>query len=434
MKTAQAIRTFGIGASGWCVSGQAWRKLGGSILGYPQPAMSAAIDNRLSDTEERDAVALLRDLIRANSINPPGNEAGVVEVLRARAEAWGLDTQLVPVADGRPNLFVRLPGTGQAAPLVLSGHTDTVPPGELSWEHDPLSADLVDGPAGPEVWGRGAVDMKGGLAAMLAAMGALRSRGWRPRGDVLLACTVGEEADCLGAHHLVKSGALAGAQGIIIGEPTLLDVVPAHRGALWLEIKAYGKTAHGSMPHLGVNAILHLAELLRWIVGKEYAHTPHALLAPPTVNVGTIRGGIKTNVVPDYCVATVDLRSVPGQSHPQILSEVRDLAAELVSTVPGLAVEVEPINDVPPIETAVDHPLVTTAVAAVSGVRGTTPAVRGASYYTDGGIFAQLGIPTIIFGPGDDKLCHQPNERIEVAQLLAGTRGYIAILNRLLGA
>jgi succinyl-diaminopimelate desuccinylase len=387
------------------------------------------IHSSLRPEEEQEAISLLQDLLHIRSINPPGDEAAVAEALASHAQGRGLETRLVPVVSGRPNLIVRLPGSGERPTLLLSGHSDTVPPGEAPWDHDPLSGDLVDG----EIWGRGATDMKSGLAAMLVAMAALARRGVRPKGDLVLAVTIDEEVGCLGARHLRDSGELDGVGWILIGEPTNLDVVPAHRGALWLEVVAHGKTAHGSMPHLGVNAILHLAELLRWIVEKRFVYPPHPLLAPPTVNVGTIGGGVKTNVVPDRCTATVDIRTLPGQGHAAIVQEIRELAAELVSTAPGLRIDVKVAHDMPPVETPSDHPLIGETAGAVADVLGVEPPIRGATYYTDGAVFADSGIPIVILGPGDDRLAHQPNERIPARQVGQAVRCYLALIERLVG-
>jgi succinyl-diaminopimelate desuccinylase len=389
------------------------------------------LDTALTPAEAQDALDLVRDLLRTSSVNPPGNEAAVVEILRARATAWDLPAEVVEVLPGRPNLIVTLAGTGERPAVLLSGHSDTVPPGAVPWEHDPFSAALAD----DAVWGRGATDMKAGLAAMLVALAAAKRRGWQPKGDVRLAVTIGEEVDCAGAKHLRDTGGLDGVGWIVIGEPTNLDVVAAHRGAIWLEIVGRGKTAHGSAPHLGINAIDHVVTLLRWLADRfpKLAFTPHDLLAPPTMNLGTISGGVKTNVVADSCVATVDLRTVPGQDHDAIVREVRDMAAELESTTPGLKLEVNAANNVPPIETPVGHPLIRHAAEAVEAVRGTAPRVRGATYYTDGGMWIGREIPMVIFGPGDDTLAHQPNERVPVPHLAQATRGYLALLDRLLG-
>jgi succinyl-diaminopimelate desuccinylase len=385
----------------------------------------------LTADESLDVVKLLQALIQTRSVNPPGDEADVVALLAERARGWGFEPTIVDVFPKRPNLIVELKGTGERPAVLLSAHSDTVPPGEVAWDHDPFSGALVDG----EIWGRGTTDMKAGLAAMLVAMAALKRRGWHPRGDVRLAVTIGEEVDSIGAQRLRETGGLEGVGWIVIGEPTNLDVVAAHRGALWFEIVGQGKTAHGSMPHLGINAILHVAELLRWLSDRwaQYPYTPHTLLAPPTMNVGTITGGVKTNVVADRCVATVDLRTLPGQDHTAIAQYVRDLASEMESTTPGLRLEVRVTNDIPPVETPVEHPLIHETSAAVSDVVGVQPRVRGATYYTDGGKWVGAGIPMVIFGPGDDRLAHQPNERVPVEQLVQATRGYIALLERLLG-
>jgi succinyl-diaminopimelate desuccinylase len=389
------------------------------------------LDTSLTPEESRDALDLVRDLIRTRSVNPPGDEAAVVDILAARATAWGLAPRIVDVVPGRPNLLVDLAGTGERPALLLSGHSDTVPPGAAPWEHDPFSGALVD----DEVWGRGATDMKAGVATMLVALAVAARRGWQPKGDVRLAITIGEEVDCVGARHLRDTGGLDGVGWIVIGEPTNLDVVAAHRGAIWLQIVGHGKTAHGSAPHLGINAINHVVTLLGWLAERwpKMEYTPHDLLAPPSMNLGTISGGVKTNVVPDYCEATVDLRTVPGQDHDAIIREVKDMAAELESTTPGLRLEVNTGNNMPPVETPVGHPLIRHAAEAVETVVGTAPPVRGATYYTDGGMWVGRDIPMVIFGPGDDKLAHQPNERVPVAHLALATRGYLALMDRLLG-
>ncbi|MGE3273306.1 MAG: M20 family metallopeptidase [Chloroflexota bacterium] len=389
------------------------------------------LHQNLSPDESQAVDDLLQELLQTRSVNPPGNEAAVVELLAARATAWGFSPKIVDVLPGRPNLFVELAGTGEQPALMLSGHSDTVPPGESPWQHDPFSGALVDG----ELWGRGATDMKAGLAAMLVAMASARRQGWQPKGDVRLAVTIGEEVDCAGAKHLRDTGGLDGVGWIVIGEPTNLDVVAAHRGALWLQIVGRGKTAHGSAPHLGVSAIEHVMTLLRWLGERwpKVPYTPHDLLAAPTMNIGTISGGIKTNVVPDWCEATVDLRTVPGQDHQAIHREIVDMAAELESTTPGLRLEVNVRNDIPPLETPIGHPLVHAMAGAVEDVAGGAPAVRGATYYTDGGMWVDSDIPMVIFGPGDDKLAHQPDERVATAQVVQATRGYLALLERILG-
>jgi succinyl-diaminopimelate desuccinylase len=379
---------------------------------------------------DREPIALLQQLIRICSYNPPGEEMAVAEALAQQARVWGLKAELRPLAEKRANLVISVPEERNGPLLLLCGHLDTVPPGQQRWEHEPLSGDLVDG----VVHGRGAVDMKAGLVAMLAAMRALVENRPRLGGRVRLVGLVGEEVDCAGAKAFLAAGGMRDVKWMVVGEPTNLDVVTAHRGALWLELTAHGRTAHGSMPHLGINAIDHLYALLRGLRELRFDYTPHPMLAAPTVNVGTIQGGIKTNVVPDWCQATIDVRTLPGQRHDQIVDAVLSIASEIEEETPGLKLEVRVAQDVPAVETALDDPLVKATRAAVSTVLGREPGVRGATYFSDASILTPpTQVPTVILGPGDDRLAHQPNERVEVDQVIAAKQAYAVLARRLLG-
>jgi succinyl-diaminopimelate desuccinylase len=381
------------------------------------------------ESSEREPVTFLQRLLRLESYNPPGRELAVAKAVVEQARAWGLRADLIPLSDDRANLLVSLPEEADGPTVLLLAHLDTVPPGDLPWEHQPLSGDLVDG----VLHGRGAVDMKSGLAALLAAMRDLVEVGRSLRGRVRLVGVAGEEVDCAGAKHWLANGGMAGVKWLVVGEPTNLDLVVAHRGALWLELSAEGKTAHGSMPHLGINAIDHLIDLIRGLRGLDLSHQPHTLLAPPTLNVGTIHGGVKTNVVPDRCTATVDLRTLPGQRHEQLIDAVLTLARELEEQTPGLKLEVRVANDMAAVETPVNAPIVQTFQQAAVGVLGRQVAVRGASYYTDASVLQPpTGVPTAVFGPGDDRLAHQPNERVDVKQVVTAIRCYTAFVRDLL--
>ncbi|MFN0074743.1 MAG: M20 family metallopeptidase, partial [Chloroflexota bacterium] len=265
------------------------------------------LESALDSIDDAQLVALTRELIQVDSINPPGNEQAVAELLAARAREWGLQAEIRDVAPGRPNVVIKLAGTGAAPTLLYLGHLDTVPPGEVPWIYPPLSGELADG----RIWGRGAADMKGGLAAMLVAMATLKRAGVALPGDLVLVAVVGEEVDCAGSKHFLADHGMDNVGWLVISEPTAMDFVVAHRGALWVEATTYGKTAHGSMPHLGVNAILGMLELVHRLRGWEHPWSPHPLLAPPTLSVNTIEGGVKTNVSPDTCRATIDMRTLP---------------------------------------------------------------------------------------------------------------------------
>ena len=379
---------------------------------------------------DQQTIDFFQRLVRTVSYNPPGEELAAAALVAEQARAWGLRTELIPLAERRANLIVSLPGESDGPTLLLCAHLDTVPPGEQAWEHDPLGGDLENG----VLHGRGSVDMKGGLAAMLAAMRALiEDTAELPRGRVRLVCLVGEEVDCFGARRFLEAGGMHGVAWLVVGEPTNLDLGVAHRGALWLELVAHGRTAHGSMPHLGVNAIDHLVELLRTVRELPIEHRPHPLLAPPTLNVGTIRGGVKTNVVPDRCTATVDLRTLPGQRHDDLVDAVLSLASDQEERATGLRLEVWVANDMPPVETPPDSAAVQMMREVLADLLGAEPTVRGLTYYTDASVLQPpTGVPTIIFGPGDDRLAHQPNEWADTAQVLAATRCYAELARRLL--
>lgn len=382
-----------------------------------------------SRPEADEILTVLQRLIRIDSSNPPGQEQAVARACAEQARAWGLRAELQPVGPNRANLLVKLPEEREGPTLLLCGHLDTVPPGDQPWERAPFGGELEDG----VLHGRGAVDMKGGLVAMLAALRELAPQAAQLRGNVRLAALVGEEVDCLGAQRFLAGGGMREVAWLVVGEPSGLDIIVAHRGALWLELTAHGRTAHGSMPSFGINAIDHLIALLGRVRGLDLPATPHPLLPSPTLNVGTIQGGIKPNVVPDRCQATVDLRTLPGQRHDELVDAVLSLARELEEETPGLRLDVRVINDRAPVQTPSDAPLVTAARASVGAVLQREPAVRGAPYYTDASVLTPpTGVPTIILGPGDERLAHQPNERVPAADVLAAARCYVALARRLL--
>jgi succinyl-diaminopimelate desuccinylase len=374
--------------------------------------------------DEAATVELAQALVRIDTTNPPGNEERMAEYLAQQAQGWGLAARLLPVAPGRANLLIRLPGAGQAPTLIYSGHLDTVPVGQQAWSHDPFAGEVSQG----RLWGRGAADMKGGVAAMLSAMAALRRDQIRLPGDLIFLGTIDEEIGFLGSHRLLDDGFLDGAGWLVIAEPTNLDLVPAHRGVLWLEIETLGRAAHGSMPHLGVNAVLHMNALIDRLTRLPLPAPAHRLLPPPTLSVNRVSGGDRINVVPDHCLAWVDLRTVPGQDHAALLAELDQVVVSLAASLPEFRCNLRVLADRPAVETAADHPLMQSARAVARGVLGREPAMRGVSYCTDASVFQPPEkVPTLIFGPGDDNLAHQRDEHVEIAALVAAGRFFTAL-------
>jgi succinyl-diaminopimelate desuccinylase len=346
-----------------------------------------------------------------------------------KLQECGLSTSVVPLAENRANVVGVLKGSGQRPALLYSGHLDTVSLGELPWRSDPLGAEVKNG----RVYGRGTADMKAGLAAMVMAGAALARAGLELSGDLVILGTAGEEVNSVGAQVFRDQGGLQGVGAIVIGEPTNLDLVIAHRGALWLEITAIGKAAHGSMPDLGINAIDHMMVFLNRLSDHRFAYQPDPWLRPPTLNLGTIHGGSKTNVVPDKCQATVDLRTLPGQDHQTMLTEFRELASRLAQEIPGFQATVEVIKDTAPVKTPPEAAIVQAALETAQDVWDRPPYIRGAPYLTDASVLAaQPPIPVLIVGPGAEEMAHQMDEYVEIDKVMAAARFYTALALRML--
>ncbi len=373
-----------------------------------------------------DAIAFLQALIRLRSVNPPGDEAPVAEAVVRALAADGIPVEVDRFAPHRASAIAHLRGGGGPA-LVFSGHLDTVAPGEIPWARDPFSGEL----AGGRIWGCGAADMKSGLAAMVMAIRTLARAHVAPPRDVILAATAGEEVDCCGAGRLLARGALDGAGGFVIGEPTGGAVATGHRGALWIELETAGRTAHGSMPSAGVNAVMHMHALIARLAHLDIARPPDPLLGSPTLAVTAIQGGMKVNIIPDRCTATIDVRTLPGQSHPSILAQIRSEIDRLRAEVSDLHADVRVLTDRPPVMTNPAHPLVHAALSAASALGRPAPGHVGMPYFTEASVYVPAtGLPAILYGPGETALAHQPNEWVDVDAYLAAVGFYIRLALR----
>jgi succinyl-diaminopimelate desuccinylase len=288
----------------------------------------------------------------------------------------------------------------QFKPLVLNGHFDTVALGTKQWKEDPFSGTVKDG----KIFGRGSSDMKSGIAAMICGTIAAFNESV-PQGGVRLIFTAGEEPGCLGAKHLVDTGHNLGeASAIIVGEPTSNIPAIGHKGALYLNISASGKSAHSSMPELGDNAIYKVARAITKIENFQFHTDRDELHGLPTINVGLIRGGKSLNSVPDFADFTVDIRSTAKLDHKEILERLsHDLGDEIV---------IEKLVDLMPVSTSETSPFVKT-VYSVCGIDPDNGVLRKSlPYMTDGAVLQQLygGIPTVILGPGFPEMAHQTDE------------------------
>jgi len=314
--------------------------------------------------------------------------------------------------------------------LLLNGHLDVVPAGE-GWSVDPYAAILTDGC----VCGRGATDMKGPLACMVTALRAIMTVGESLQGTVIVGAVVGEEDTQVGTKQLAKDGIRA--DFAIVGEPTSLKPVIAHKGDMYFEITTWGEAAHASTPEQGQNAILDMfavgAELEA--LSRALRLSGHPLVGHPTLSIGMIEGGTATNVVPNRCVISIDRRLIPGESPEEAKEEIQRLLEALKTSHPDLSADVTvPVVSLP-METREDEPVVEAVRAATERVVGRDPGVHGWSAACDANILVnELRIPTVVFGPGDlSEQAHKPDERIEIEQLMIGTKIFALTMLGLLG-
>ena len=371
-------------------------------------------------TSVTDVLQLTRDLVRTNTVNPPGNEARAAALVGARLESAGLEVDRHELGPGRESLVARWPGRGDGAALCLTAHLDTVPLGQAEWRHDPFAGELD----GDRLFGRGATDMKGGLAALVVAAERVAALGRGDAGLELVLCA-GEETGCEGALALAGAdGALGDAGALLVAEPTSNYPCLAHKGVVWLDATTTGRTAHGSMPHLGENAVHKLAAAISKLEGYDFDVDPHELLGEPTLNVGTVSGGSNVNSVPDQATAGIDVRLVPGLSGDDALERLSRLLGEEVH----LAARV----DLPHVATDPGDAWVEEVFEVMGPLVGERPEPRGLAYFTDASALAPAygRPPTVICGPGDADQTHQTDESCSVSKLESAAEGFFEIARR----
>ena len=355
-----------------------------------------------------DAVALTRDLIRFRTINPPGEEEACARHIGGLLEAAGFRCDYVAMGEGRANLIARIGGRTDRLPLAFTGHIDVVPLGARAWSMDPFGGDTGNG----RVYGRGASDMKSGVAAVVAAAIDAAPRLASGPGAVLIV-TAGEETGCTGAHHIVATARdlLGHAGALIVAEPTSNRPFVGHRGALRLKVTARGVTAHASMPHEGVNAVMKAARAIARLDDFDFNVARHAVMGGATLNVGWMHGGMNINSVPDLAEVGLDIRTIPAQRHAEV-------EAQLASFL-GPDVEVAKLDEAMPIWTEPDLAWVRSVFADVAAVTGEAQSVGAAPYFTDASALTPaLGnLPTVILGPGPAALAHQTDEYCEIAAI-----------------
>ena len=358
-----------------------------------------------------DPVALTQALVRADTVNPPGHEDLCSTVLADLLSAAGFACRLIEFAPRRSSLVARIGGAAGRQPLCFTGHVDVVPLGNAPWQHDPFGAQIVNG----LLYGRGSSDMKSGVAAFVAAAIDLADS-LRDGPGLSLIITAGEETGCEGAAHLMASDEarlLIGTAGaLVVGEPTGNQPLLGHKGAFWLAASAQGRTAHGSMPERGDNAVYKIARAALALENFNFETATHPLMGQPTLNVGTVHGGLNINSVPDAAELGIDIRSVAGQDHRQLL---QCLCHRL-----GPQIQLRTLLDVQSIFTEPDEPWMRRVFGLCQARSGQAPLPQTVSYFTDAAVLrGPLGMPpTVILGPGEAAMAHQTDEYCRVDRIL----------------
>ncbi len=380
------------------------------------------------EEENDEVVRLCRHLITLRSDNPPGNELNIAAYVLEYLQRAGLQGELIAHNSQRASLIARLPGKGNKKSLLFSAHFDTVPVGAETWVHAPFAAEISEG----KIWGRGACDMKGGMAAMMVAAKNLAQSG-QPEGDLVLAFSAGEEVDMLGAKTLVKRPEFNNLQGILVSEPTNNELIIAEKGILWIEITTHGKTAHGSMPEFGRNAIRMMLAVINELDRQDFPYTAHPLLGEFSRSLNTLHGGLQTNVIPDQCKVSFDMRTVPGQNHAEIIQKFEAILQKLSAEIPDFSASLRVTQEGVPLATSPDETLVKTFAEVIQNVTGQLPEPKGVRYFTDAAIYVpKVNAPLVICGPGLTELAHQPEEYVEIKKLIQSAQIYTLIAERLL--
>jgi acetylornithine deacetylase len=367
---------------------------------------------------------LLADLVAIDSVNPslvPGGagERDAADHVASWARDAGLDVEVLEATPGRPSVVVRARGTGGGRSLLLCGHLDTV---TREGMRDPRPRQ-----DGDRYFGRGAYDMKAGVVAALLA--CREAAGLGLRGDVVVAAVADEEHASLGVQEVLGR---VGADAAIVTEPTELELVVAHRGFVWAEIEVSGVAAHGSRPHLGVDAIVKSGPVLTAIGELDAAlgARTHPLLGRGSVHASLIGGGEELSSYPARCVTGLERRTLPGETGADIEAELAALLDRCRAADPALVAEQRTLLVREPFEIDAAHELVGVVRDAAAATLGAAPAIAGASYWADAAFIAAAGIPTVMFGPAGEG-AHAAEEWVSLASTEAVARTLVAVAREL---
>ncbi len=386
---------------------------------------------------ESDIVQLTQDLIRIPSDwNQPERERQVLDYICSFFDKHGIAYTLQFVEGNRYNIIATHHGTGGGKSLLLNGHVDTVPAYEMDFP--PYEAFIKDG----FVHGRGSVDMKGAIAAMMMSLVVCKRGNIPLKGDLHFSAVVGEEGSSEGTEALVLGNFKA--DGAIVGEPSNFDYAIGHRGLVWLEIKVLGKTAHSGVTEQGINAISKAAKLiveLENVLGPRLKQRVNPFTGASVLNFGRIEGGTQPSTVADICKIQLDRRYIPEESTTQVIDEICAVINRLETEDPDFLAELQIMENSKmkelyhvPMITDQNSEIVTSLTKTIREVTGSDPEISTRRGWTDGGLLSSyLNIPTVICGPGDISYSHSKNEKISVQQLVEAVEIYVGTAMKFCG-
>jgi succinyl-diaminopimelate desuccinylase len=380
------------------------------------------------DEMEQEIVDLLVRLVRAPSLNPPGDTTAVAAEIREKLREFRSPHELHSSDQQKPNIILRA-GTRSGKVLCFNSHMDTVPVGSIrKWKHDPFGGKVLEG----DLYGRGSADAKGCAAAMLMAARAIEKAGIRLLGQLDVAIVSDEETGgAMGTQWLLDNGVLR-PDFALIGEITSNRVAIAEKGMLIFSLTTSGRTAHASTPWEGVSAISSMARLESEL-GDSFEKKRHPLTPPPSYNFGLIEGGVAINVVPDECRVTMDRRTLPGEALEEAEREIAGILDRLKEDDATFEADYSVLYRANAFETPPESDLVR-AAARACGLMGLDDEPIGYQQVSDGRIFADRGIPTVLMGPGTAELAHTPDEHVPVAAVVEAVKLYALAAIEILGA
>lgn len=364
----------------------------------------------------QDAVSLTKALLRFDTINPPGRESDCARYAGAMLQEWGYAVEYFDYQEGRTSVVARAGGSDKKGPLCLTGHLDVVPLGAREWSRDPFAGETD----GDKLYGRGASDMKAGVAAILLAARTFAKKLAGTPG-VVVVLTAAEEGGCIGSAQLAKTQLLGRAGAMIVGEPTSNYPLVGHKGSLKFHARFRGVSAHGSMPELGVNAIYEAGRALSKLENFDFNAKTHPVMGKPTLNVGTFAGGSGVNVVPDEATIGVDVRTVPGVDHGELVTRLKALLGDA---------ELDVFSDLQPVWTPVDSEWVQSVFEICRPYLDEPPTARTAPYMTDAANLLKVyaGAPTVVLGPGEAAMAHQTDEYASQERIRQSVAIYEALI------